>query len=118
MFDTHAVARSLTDAGLEPEQARAVTDAVRQAAEHGDHVTPDRLDAGVAEVMAAIAASETRTVRWIVATGGAVVVAMRLFAWLVKRRAPAAPAAVSRRHGVTGSRSSASRAVTMGIPST
>ena len=29
--------------------------------------------------MAAIAASETRTVRWIVATGGAVIAAMRFF---------------------------------------
>ena len=51
----------------------------RQAAEHGDHVTPDRLDARIADVMAAIAASETRTVRWIVATGGAIIAAMRFF---------------------------------------
>ena len=58
MFDTHAIARTLTD-------------------EHGDHVTPDRLDAKIADVMAAIAASETRTVRWIVATGGGVIAAMR-----------------------------------------
>ena len=80
MFDTHAIARTLTEAGLEPDQASAITDAVRQAAEHGDHVTPDRLDAKIADVMAAIAASETRTVRWIVATGGAVIAAMRFFA--------------------------------------
>ena len=32
------------------------------------------------DVMAAIAASETRTVRWIVATGGAVIAAMRFLA--------------------------------------
>ncbi len=50
------------------------------AKEDGDHVTPDRLDARIADVMAAIAASETRTVRWIVATGGAIIAAMRLFA--------------------------------------
>ena len=80
MFDTHAIARNLTDAGLEPEQASAITDAVRQAAEHSNHVTPDRLDARIADVMAAIAACETRTVRWIVATGGAVIAAKRFLA--------------------------------------
>ena len=80
MLDTHTTARNLTDAGLEPEQAGAITDAVRQAAEHGNHVTPDRLDARIAEVMAALAASETRTARWIVATGGAVIAATRLLA--------------------------------------
>ena len=42
-------------------------------------MTPDRLDARIADVMAAIAASETRTVRWIVATGGAIIAAMRFF---------------------------------------
>ena len=36
MLDTHAVARSLTDAEFTPAQADAITDAVRQAAEHGD----------------------------------------------------------------------------------
>ena len=34
MFDTHAIARSRTEAGLTPEQADATTGAVRQAAEH------------------------------------------------------------------------------------
>lgn len=48
MLDTHAVARSLTDAEFTPAQADAITAAVRQAAEHGDHVTVDRFDAGVA----------------------------------------------------------------------
>ena len=80
MFDTHAIARNLTDTGLEPEQASAITGAVRRAAEHGNHVAPDRLDTRIADVMAAISASETRTVRWIVATGGAVIAATRLLA--------------------------------------
>ena len=40
-------------------------------------VTPDRLDARIADVMAA---SETRAARWIVAAGGAVIAAMRFFA--------------------------------------
>jgi len=38
--DTHAIARRLTGTGLSTEQADAITDAVREAAEHGDHVTP------------------------------------------------------------------------------
>ena len=46
----------------------------------GNHVTPDRLDARIADVMAAITGSETRTVRWIVATGGAVIAATRFLA--------------------------------------
>ena len=39
MLDAHAVARSLTDAEFTPAQADAITNAVRQAAEHGDQVT-------------------------------------------------------------------------------
>ena len=80
MFDTHAINRNLTDAGLEPEQASAITDAVHQAAGHGDHVTGDRLDARMADVLAAIAASETRTVLRIAAAAGAVIVATRFLA--------------------------------------
>ena len=34
MFDTLAIARQLAAAGLKPEQADAITDAVRRAAEH------------------------------------------------------------------------------------
>ena len=34
MFDTHAIARQLAGAGLTGEQVDAITDAVRQAAEH------------------------------------------------------------------------------------
>ncbi len=43
MFDTHAIARSLTDADLTPAQVDAITDAIRQAAEHdtvGSRETP------------------------------------------------------------------------------
>ena len=54
MFDTHAIARQLTGAGLTTEQADAITDAVRQAAEHGDHVTPETLRAEIATVHGAI----------------------------------------------------------------
>ena len=47
MFNTRAIARTLTDAGLDPKQADAITDAVRQAADHGDHVTPGDLRAEI-----------------------------------------------------------------------
>lgn len=52
MFDTHAIARALTEAKLTSEQADAITDAVRQAAEHGEHVTPDMLRAEIATLRA------------------------------------------------------------------
>ena len=60
MLDTHAVARSLTDAELTPAQADAITNAVRLAAEQGDHVTSDQFKAGLAEVRTEIAALDTR----------------------------------------------------------
>ena len=60
MLDTHAVARSLTEAEFTPAQADAITNAVRQAAEHGDHVTSDQFAAGLAQVRTEIAALDTR----------------------------------------------------------
>ena len=60
MFDTHAVARSLTAADFTPAQADALTDALRMATEHGDHVTADQFKAGLAEVRTEIANLETR----------------------------------------------------------
>ena len=56
MFDTHAVARSLTEADFTSAQADAITNAVRLAAEQGDAVTSDQFKAGLAEVR-----SEVRT---------------------------------------------------------
>ena len=50
MLDTHAVARALTAAEFTPAQADAITDAVRQAAEHGDQVTSDQFKTGLAEL--------------------------------------------------------------------
>ena len=50
MLDTHAVARSLTDAEFTPAQADAITNAVRQAAEQGDQVTSDQFKTGLAEL--------------------------------------------------------------------
>ena len=48
-----------TDAQFSPAQADAITNAVRLAAEHGDHVTSDQFKAGLAEVRTEIA--EVRT---------------------------------------------------------
>ncbi len=75
MLDTHAVARSLTAADFTPAQADALTDAIRQAAEQGDHVTTDQFRTGIAEVRTEIASLDTRIstqigeVRTEVATG-------------------------------------------------
>ena len=63
MLDTHAVARALTAADFTPAQADALTDALREFTEQGDHVTPDQFKAGQAEVRSEIAElrSEQRT---------------------------------------------------------
>ena len=50
MFDTHAIARSLTDANLTAEQADAITAAIASGAEHGDHSTRADLQALRAEM--------------------------------------------------------------------
>lgn len=71
MFDTHAIARALTEAKLTREQADAITDAGPQAAEHGERVTPDMLRAEIATLRADLT--------WrIVAVGRLVVAALRL----------------------------------------
>ncbi|MCY4120441.1 MAG: hypothetical protein OXG72_05910 [Acidobacteria bacterium] len=54
-FDTLTIARTLTEAGIEPAQANAITDAVRLAAEYGEHVTPEMLPAEIANVNTGIA---------------------------------------------------------------
>ena len=71
MIDTHAIARTLTNAKLTPEQVNATTGAVRQAADHGDYVTRG-------ELRAELAALELRLVKWIVGSaiaGAGIVVA-------------------------------------------
>ena len=54
MFDTHAIARALTDAGADSKLADAITNAVKQAAEHGDHVTRDVLHAELKSLEASL----------------------------------------------------------------
>ena len=76
MLDTHAIARTLTDAGIDPKHADAITAAVRQAADQGEHVTR-------AELRAELVSLELRLVKWIVgaalAGAGLVIAVLRLF---------------------------------------
>ena len=76
MFNSLAIVRQLTAAGIDRDHADAIADAVRQAADHGDHVTADH------EFTAGLAALELRLIKWITGTGvavtGAVVGLLRL----------------------------------------
>ena len=49
-FDTHAAVKVLTDADAEPELAEAFVAVARDASEHHDTVTSDRLDAALANL--------------------------------------------------------------------
>ena len=83
MFDTHAIARSLTAADLTDAQADAITAAVREAAEHdADAVDVDALatKADVAAVQikmtAELSALEARIHRAMLVQAGAIVGAL------------------------------------------
>ena len=52
MLDARAILRQLNDAGAAPVLADAIAGAVREAAEHGDHVTREGLRAGLAALEA------------------------------------------------------------------
>ena len=82
MFDSLTMARKLTDAGIERNQAEVLADGMRQAAEHGDHVTPDMLRAEVSALHGAIAALRADMYRaMLLQTGvtiGAVIAILRL----------------------------------------
>ena len=77
-LDTHAIARTLTDAGADPKLADAITAAVREAADHGDHVTPDQFRAGLADLDARIANAETRLTWRMLGVAGLVLAVIRL----------------------------------------
>ena len=77
MFDSLTVARQLTDAGIERAQADAIADGIRQAAEHGEHVTPDQLNARIADVLTALGAAATRMTWRMLAVAGLVIAALR-----------------------------------------
>ena len=73
MFDMHVIARSLTDADLTPEQADAITAAVRQAAEHEATGLDFATVVTKTDLRAAIAGVDAR-----LAAPGAVIAALRL----------------------------------------
>ena len=77
-LDTHAIARTLTEAGADPKLADAITAAVREAADHGDHVAPDQFKAGLAELNARIANAETLLTWRMLGVAGLVLAVMRL----------------------------------------
>ena len=52
MLDTHAIARSLTNAGIPADHADAITNAIRDAAERNDYATRADLAADLAALEA------------------------------------------------------------------
>ena len=66
MLDTLTPARELKDAGIEPEQADAITHVVQQATEQADPATRADLDTHRAEVRADLAALEARLIKWMI----------------------------------------------------
>lgn len=78
MFDTHSIARTLSEANLTPAQVDAITDAVRQAADHGDHVTSEQFKAGLAELRTEIAGLRADLTWRMLAVAGLVIAALRL----------------------------------------
>ena len=79
MFDSLTMARKLTDVGSERTQAEVLADGMRQAAEHGDYVTPDMLRAELAALRAELRADMYRAMLLQTSvTVGAVVALLRL----------------------------------------
>ena len=78
MLDTHEIARELTAAGIDPDHADAITNAVRQAAEHD----ASGLDINIVATKADLTALELRLVKWMIgvvfAGAGLVIAALRL----------------------------------------
>lgn len=69
MFDSLTIARQLTDAGIDRGHADAMADAIRQAAEHGEHVAPETLRSELAGL-------ESRLYRAMLVQAGAIVGAL------------------------------------------
>lgn len=55
MFDSLAIARQLTDAWI----GRSHADAIRQAAEHGEHVATEKFDTGISALRTEITVLES-----------------------------------------------------------
>jgi hypothetical protein len=73
-FDTHKLVIKLRNAGVEENQAEAITDAIKEAQQGAQLATK-------ADVETAIAKAQTEIIKW---TVGAVFIAVGLFATLSK----------------------------------
>ena len=73
MFDSLTISRQLTEAGIERTQADVLADAIRQAAEHGEHVTPETLRAEVATLHGEIGSLRADIYRAMLLQAGAIV---------------------------------------------
>ena len=84
MFDTHAIARALTATDLTDAQVDAITDAVRQAAEHDSAGIDVEALATKADLRAEITALEARLAWRLIGAGIAIagIQAAALFALL------------------------------------
>ena len=88
MIDTLTVSRTLAETGLTTAQADAIAHAVQLAAEHGDHVTPDQFNAGIAaletRLVKQIHDTNLHLVKWMIGTvlagAGMTVTVLRLLA--------------------------------------
>ena len=76
MLDALAIARTLTNAGMDQAQAAAVTAAVQQGAEHGDHVTRQDLDTLRADLRSEIAQAVSTLTRWLALAQAATIAAV------------------------------------------
>ena len=83
MFDSLTIARQLADVGIERAQADALADAIRHAAEHGEHATPETLRAELAGLeprpYRAMLFQAGAIVRALVRLGGIVLGVLRFF---------------------------------------
>ena len=78
MFDTHSIARTLSEADLTPAQVDAITEAVRQAADHGDHVKFEQFKAGIAKLRTELAGLRADLTWRMLVVAGLVIAALRL----------------------------------------
>jgi len=68
-FDTLKFTRTLKDAGVEPKQAEAITDAFRDAQNESELVTKQDLSIAVKELEVKLANVESNLTRWIISAG-------------------------------------------------
>lgn len=68
MLDTFAIAERLASVGLSRDQAAVITNAVQQAAQHGDAPSQADLRAAVSHLETRITEVEVRLVKWMIGT--------------------------------------------------